>query len=89
MIKNANLTEGHFSERGLIAVMPKVMSYLATPKGSAGMQITEGYLLKNGITLIANPGAMYDKSIQGAKIIFLEIWVLHLNLYIFQVLYIC
>ena len=31
------------------------------------MQITEGYLLQNGITLIANPGAMYDKSIQAAK----------------------
>ena len=66
--KHTNLTEGHFSERGLIAVMPKVMSYLAAPERIlAGMQITEGYLLQNGITLIANPGAMYDKSIQGAK----------------------
>ena len=66
--KHTNLTEGHFSERGLIAVMPKVMSYLAAPdRILAGMQITEGYLLQNGITLIANPGAMYDKSIQGAK----------------------
>ena len=66
--KHTNLIEGHFSERGLIAVMPKVMSYLAAPERIlAGMQITEGYLLQNGITLIANPGAMYDKSIQGAK----------------------
>ena len=66
--KHTNLTEGHFSERGLIAVMPKVMSYLAAPERIlAGMQITKGYLLQNGITLIANPGAMYDKSIQGAK----------------------
>jgi len=87
--KHTNLIEGHFSERGLIAVMPKVMSYLAAPERIlSGMQITEGYLLQNGITLIANPGAMYDKSIQGAKnYIFGDIETPFKSLYIPSALY--
>jgi len=87
--KHTNITEGHFSERGLIAVMPKVMSYLAAPERIlSGMQITEGYLLQNGITLIANPGAMYDKSIQGAKnYIFGDIETPFKSLYIPSALY--
>jgi predicted amidohydrolase YtcJ len=87
--KHTNITEGHFSERGLIAVMPKVMNYLAAPERIlSGMQITEGYLLQNGITLIANPGAMYDKSIQGAKnYIFGDIETPFKSLYIPSALY--
>ena len=66
--KLANLDEGHFSERGLIAVMPKIMSYLAAPERIfKGFQITESYIQQQGITLIANPGAMYDPKIQQAK----------------------
>ena len=66
--KLANLEEGHFSERGLIAVMPKIMNYLAAPERIIeGLQITESYIQEQGITLIANPGAMYDRGIQQAK----------------------
>ena len=66
--KFASLEEGHFSERGLIAVMPKVMKYLAAPQRLiAGLQITENYFQENGITLIANPGSMYNPSIQKVK----------------------
>ena len=66
--KLANLDEGHFSERGLIAVMPKIMSYLAAPERIInGLQISEKYFQEQGITLIANPGAMYDQRIQQAK----------------------
>ena len=66
--KFASLEEGHFSERGLIAVMPKVMQYLAAPQRIiAGLQITEKYIQENGITLIANPGVMYNPKIQQAK----------------------
>lgn len=66
--KLASFEEGHFSERGLIAVMPKVMKYIASPQRIiTGLQITEKYVQQNGITLIANPGSMYDLEIQKAK----------------------
>ena len=66
--KLANFNEGHFSERGLIAVMPKIMSYLAAPERIIkGLEITEKYIQEQGITLIANPGAMYDLRIQEVK----------------------
>ncbi|MDA7696001.1 amidohydrolase [Gammaproteobacteria bacterium] len=64
----ASFKEGHFGERGLIAVMPKVMKYIAAPQRIiAGLKITEKYIHQNGITLIANPGSMHDKNIQKAK----------------------
>ena len=66
--KHASFDEGHFSERGLIAVMPKVMQYIAAPQRIiSGLQITEKYIQQHGITLIANPGSMYDPKIQQAK----------------------
>lgn len=66
--KHASFDEGHFSERGLIAVMPKVMQYIAAPQRIIkGLQLTEKYVQQNGITLIANPGSMYDQKIQQAK----------------------
>ena len=66
--KLADLEKGHFSERGLIAVMPKIMEYLATPERIIkGMQTTEDYIQQNGITLIGNPGSMYDPKIQQVK----------------------
>lgn len=66
--KLANINKGHFSERGLIAVMSKIMSYLAAPERIIkGLETTEKYIQEHGITLIANPGAMYDQKIQQAK----------------------
>lgn len=66
--KLADLEKGHFSERGLIAVMPKIMEYLATPERIIkGMQTTEDYIQQNGITLIGNPGSMHDPKIQQVK----------------------
>ena len=48
--------------------MPKIMSYLAAPERIInGLQISEKYFQEQGITLIANPGAMYDQRIQQAK----------------------
>ncbi|MDC3359841.1 amidohydrolase [Gammaproteobacteria bacterium] len=66
--KLADLEKGHFSERGLIAVMPKIMEYLATPERIIkGMQTIEDYIQQNGITLIGNPGSMHDSKIQQVK----------------------
>ena len=64
----ANFEEGHFSERGLIMVMPKIMQYLGSPQRiMKGFAVTEQYIQEQGVTLIANPGAMYNKDIQGIK----------------------
>ena len=64
----ANFEQGHFSERGLIMVMPKIMQYLGSPQRiMKGFAVTEQYIQEQGVTLIANPGAMYNKDIQGIK----------------------
>ena len=66
--KLANIEQGHFSERGLVVVMPKIMKYLAAPERLiSGLEITEKYIQEQGVTLIANPGAMYNKDIQNVK----------------------
>ena len=64
----ADYDQGHFSERGLIMVMPKIMQYLASPQRiMQGFAVTEQYLKEQGVTLIANPGAMYNNDIQNIK----------------------
>ena len=64
----ADYDQGHFSERGLIMVMPKIMQYLASPQRiMQGFAVTKQYLKEQGVTLIANPGAMYNKDIQNIK----------------------
>ena len=64
----ASFEEGHFSEQGLVAVLPYIMSYLSTPERLIkGLQITENYLHQNGITLIGNPGAYSVRAVQDAK----------------------
>ena len=64
----ANFDDGHFSERGAIIVLPKLMQVLASPMALIqGLQKTRDYLHSNGITLIGNPGSMYNKDLQTAK----------------------
>ena len=64
----ANFDDGHFSERGAIIVLPKLMQVLAAPtKLMQGFQKTQEYLHRNGITVIGNPGSMYNKDLQAAK----------------------
>ena len=64
----ANFDDGHFSERGAIIVLPKLMRVLAAPtKLIQGLQKTKEYLHSNGITVIGNPGSMYNKDLQAAK----------------------
>ena len=64
----ANFDDGHFSERGAIMVLPKLMRILAEPtKLIQGFQKTQEYLHRNGITVIGNPGSMYNKDLQAAK----------------------
>ena len=64
----ANFDDGHFSERGAIIVLPRLMKVLASPAELIqGLQKTKEYLHSNGITVIGNPGSMYNKDLQAAK----------------------
>ncbi len=64
----ADFDRGHFSEQGMISVLPKLMNFLGRPEYLlTGLQLTENYLHQNGVTMIANPGAWLVKSIQDAK----------------------
>ena len=64
----ASFDNGHFEEQGAVSILPNVMQYLAAPNPLiAGLKKTEKYLHQNGVTLIANPGAMLLKSVQDAK----------------------
>ena len=64
----ANFEDGHFSERGAIIVLPALMQLLAVPTELIkGLQKTKEYIHSNGITVIGNPGSMYNKDLQAAK----------------------
>ena len=48
----ANFDDGHFSERGAIIVLPKLMKVLASPKTLIkGLQKTRDYLHSNGTVI--------------------------------------
>ena len=64
----ADFENGHFSEQGLVSVIPVTTPFLASPQRLiAGLQATEKHLHENGVTLIANPGSSNVKPIQDAK----------------------
>jgi predicted amidohydrolase YtcJ len=64
----ANFAKGHFSERGAILVLGNLMSLLGTPEMLIkGMERVVEYLHANGVTVIGNPGAMYNPNIQKLK----------------------
>tara|TARA_Y100000768_G_scaffold317600_1_gene252868 strand:- start:357 stop:2081 length:1725 start_codon:yes stop_codon:yes gene_type:complete len=64
----ANFEDGHFSERGAMIVLPALMQLLAVPTELIkGLQKTKEYIHSNGITVIGNPGSMYNKDLQAAK----------------------
>ena len=64
----ADFDNGHFSEQGLVSIIPFTTPFLASPKRLiAGLEATKKHLHDNGVTLIANPGSSNAKPIQDAK----------------------
>ena len=64
----ASFKKGHFSEQGMVSILPYLMKYLAAPdRLIKGLQTTEKYLHRNGVTLVANPGAYSLRPVQDAK----------------------
>ena len=50
----ANFEKGHFSEQGMVSILPYLMKYLAAPdRLIKGLQRTEKYLHNNGVTMLS------------------------------------
>ena len=63
----ASFEKGHFFEQGAIAVLGKLAPVLASPaQFKAGLEFTEAYYHRNGITLACEPGGFFSKPMQDA-----------------------
>ena len=63
----ASFEKGHFFEQGAIAVLGKLAPVLASPaQFKAGLEFTEAYYHRNGITLACEPGGFFSKPLQDA-----------------------
>lgn len=62
-----DLEAGHFYEQGAIAALPWLAPYLMPPERfRRGLEYTEAYYHRNGITLACEPGGFLDRSTQQA-----------------------
>ncbi|QLG89032.1 amidohydrolase [Chitinibacter bivalviorum] len=63
--KQLDYAKGHFFEQGAMAVLGNLTPFLATPeKFKQGLEFTEKYYHRNGITLAAEPGGFFSKPLQ-------------------------
>jgi predicted amidohydrolase YtcJ len=59
--------KGHFFEQGMLSILPKVAPFMASPAAfKKGLEFTEAYYHRNGITLACEPGGFLSKPIQDA-----------------------
>ncbi|WP_207063035.1 amidohydrolase [Motiliproteus sp. SC1-56] len=62
-----DISKGHFFEQGLIGILPKLAPYQASPEQfRRGLEFTETYYHRNGITLACEPGGFLSKQVQEA-----------------------
>jgi hypothetical protein len=62
-----SLEKGHFFEQGALAIMGKIAPLMASPaQFKAGLEFTEAYYHRNGITVACEPGGFVSKPIQDA-----------------------
>ncbi|WP_332034863.1 amidohydrolase, partial [Microbulbifer sp.] len=62
-----DLPKGHFYEQGVIGILPKLTPYLASAEQfRRGLEYTEDYYHRNGITLACEPGGFLSKKLQDA-----------------------
>jgi predicted amidohydrolase YtcJ len=63
----ASFEKGHFYEQGAIAILGRLAPVLASPaQFKAGLEFTEAYYHRNGITLACEPGGFFSKPLQDA-----------------------
>ncbi len=62
-----SLEKGHFFEQGALAILGKLAPVLASPQQfRRGLEFTETYYHRNGITLACEPGGFPSKTLQEA-----------------------
>ena len=62
-----SLPKGHFFEQGMLAIIGKVAPYMASAEQfRKGLEFTETYYHRNGITLACEPGGFVSKPMQDA-----------------------
>jgi predicted amidohydrolase YtcJ len=62
-----SLPKGHFYEQGMMEVLPRLAPYLASAEQfRKGLEFSETYYHRNGITLACEPGGFLSKPIQDA-----------------------
>lgn len=63
--EQANFERGHFFEQGALAILGKIAPILASKEQFLkGLQFTEEYYHRNGITVCCEPGGFASKSVQ-------------------------
>lgn len=66
--QQSNLSEGHFWEQGMFAVMPRLAPAIATPdRLRSGLEFVKTYLQANGVTLGSEPGGVVSRPLQNAQ----------------------
>ena len=62
-----SLPKGHFFEQGMLSLLPKVAPYMASAEQfRKGLEFSETYYHRNGITLACEPGGFLSKPMQDA-----------------------
>ncbi len=62
-----DMSKGHFFEQGVIGILPKLTPYLASAEQfRRGLEYTEIYYHRNGITLACEPGGFLSQKLQEA-----------------------
>lgn len=62
-----DLGKGHFFEQGAIAILGKIAPVIASKEGfKVGLEFTERYYHRNGITVACEPGGFLSKPMQEA-----------------------
>lgn len=65
--EQSSLAKGHFYEQGAFALLPKLAPYLASAQQfRKGLEFSERYYHRNGITLACEPGGFLSKPMQDA-----------------------
>jgi len=65
--EQSSLEKGHFFEQGALAILGKLAPHLASPEQfRRGLEFTEAYYHRSGITLACEPGGFPSKPIQDA-----------------------
>jgi predicted amidohydrolase YtcJ len=65
--EQSDYAKGHFYEQGALAILSQLAPLMATPEQfKKGLEFTESYYHRNGITLACEPGGFVSKPMQEA-----------------------